>query len=89
MLTYLFTAALEITGCYYFYKKEYIISILLLIAFAWSLTLQPYTPQKAYIMYGGVYIAASTAFAYFSGITLHPKDIIGIILLFLGVLIMI
>lgn len=88
MLTFIFTAILEIAGCYYFAQKNYLLSIPLLIAFAWSLTLQTYTPQKAYIMYGGVYIAASTAFAYFSGIPLHHKDIIGIILLFLGVLIM-
>jgi len=88
MLTFIFTAILEIAGCYYFAQKNYLLSIPLLIAFAWSLTLQPYEPAKTYVIYGGIYIIASAVFAYMTGVVLNYKDIAGILLLLTGVLIM-
>jgi len=85
---YVLSAILEILGCYLFLRGNYVISIPLLIAFAWSLTLQPYEPAKAYVIYGGIYIVCSAIFAIISGTILSPRDIAGIIMLSLGVLLM-
>lgn len=85
---YILSAVLEIAGCYLFAKGNYVSSIPLLILFAWSLTLQPYEPQKSYVIYGGIYIVASVIFAYTTGVTLEWTDWIGIGLLLAGVLVL-
>jgi drug/metabolite transporter superfamily protein YnfA len=85
---YLLSAILEILGCLLFLRGNYAISIPVLILFAWSLTLQPYEPAKAYVIYGGIYILCSAIFATISGTILSPRDIAGISLLLIGVLLM-
>ena len=85
---YVLSAILEILGCYLFLRGNYVLSVPILIAFAWSLTLQPYEPAKAYVIYGGIYIVCSAIFASMSGVYLEWKDWIGIGLLLSGVLLM-
>ena len=85
---YVLSAILEILGCLLFLRGNYVLSIPILIAFAWSLTLQPYEPAKAYVIYGGIYIICSAIFATISGTVLSPRDIAGISLLLIGVLLM-
>jgi small multidrug resistance family-3 protein len=82
---YILSAILEIAGCYYFLKSNYLVAIPLLILFAWSLTLQPYEPARAYVIYGGIYIVCSVVFAFMTGVVLEWKDWLGIGLLLSGV----
>lgn len=82
---YLLSAALEIAGCYYFAKKLYWLAIPLLIAFGWSLTLQPYEPAKSYLVYGGIYILSCLCLAMITGLELTTRDWIGVTLLLVGV----
>jgi small multidrug resistance family-3 protein len=86
---YVLSAVLEILGCYLFLRGNYVLSVPILIAFAWSLTLQPYEPAKAYVIYGGIYILCSVVFAFMTGVQLSVKDWVGIGLLLSGVLLMI
>jgi small multidrug resistance family-3 protein len=88
LILYTLSAILEISACYLFSKGNYPASIPLLILFAWSLTLQPYEPAKAYVIYGGIYILCSVIFAYTTGTALEWKDWIGIGMLLGGVLVM-
>jgi drug/metabolite transporter superfamily protein YnfA len=85
---YVLSAILEILGCYLFLRGNYVLSIPVLILFAWSLTAQPYEPAKAYVIYGGIYILCSAIFATMSGTVLSPRDIAGIIMLSIGVILM-
>lgn len=85
---YLLSAALEIAGCYYFAKKLYWLSIPLLIAFGWSLTLQPYEPAKSYLIYGGIYILSCVAFAAITGYAMTLKDWLGTLLILIAILMM-
>jgi len=69
-------------------KQNYWLSIPLLIAFGYSLTLQPYEPAKSYLIYGGIYILTCLGLAMITGLELTTKDWIGIALILIGVGIM-
>ena len=86
---YILSAALEIAGCYYWSRGNYLISFLSLIGFAWTLSLQPYEPARAYVIYGGIYIVCSTVFAALTGVVLEVRDWIGIGMMLLGVAVLI
>jgi drug/metabolite transporter superfamily protein YnfA len=85
---YVLSAILEIMGCYYFYKGNYLLAIPALVLFAYTLGMQPYEPARAYVIYGGIYIVCSAVFALMTGVVLDARDWLGIGLMLAGVLIL-
>ena len=91
---FILTAMSEIAGCYAFYAVVRQgrhpgwlgVSVLLLLLFAWLLTLHPAgVAGRVYAAYGGVYIAASLFWMWrFEGVPPDRWDVAGATLCLIG-----
>ena len=95
---FLFTALMEILGCYFPYlilnqgrsHWLWIPTALALAAFVWLLTLHPAASGRIYAAYGGIYIFSALMWLRFvDQVTLSRWDLLGGMVVILGALIII
>ena len=93
-ILFVVTAVAEIIGCYLpwlWLKKDGSAWLLLpaalsLMLFVWVLTLHPAASGRVYAAYGGVYVATALVWLRFvDGIQLTVTDLLGGIIIFVGV----